>query len=282
MLVLLVAVVLLAALRCWKTLAIAVLALVLNLVQVAPVFTGHQAAARPGSPRLTIAHLNLQSRGGDLPAMQAWLASNPADIVVLLHCTGATARFLSAGSGAYRMVYPRVVGTNPSLRPIYDPPSPEVVVITDRSDVQATTPVEAGLPVNSVQITTDLGGQRIELLGVHTLSPGSGERHAVRNGELAAIADWLRTEPKPAIAFGDFNVTYFSPALQDLLHHAHATTSQLGFGVQATWPHQFRPAGIAIDQSVYTGRLTVVARQRGPSLGSEHRSLLVTYALAKP
>ena len=69
--------------------------------------------------------------------------------------------------------------------------------------------------------------------------------------------------------------------LRDLLDHAHATSSQLGFGIQATWPHQFRPAGIAIDQSVYTGDLTTVARHRGPSLGSEHRALIVTYALAR-
>ena len=78
----------LAALRCWKTLAVAVVALALNVSQVAPVFIGHQAAARPGSPTLTIAHLNLQSRIGDLPAMDQWLATRPADIVVFLHTAG--------------------------------------------------------------------------------------------------------------------------------------------------------------------------------------------------
>ncbi len=82
------------------------------------------------------------------------------------------------------------------------------------------------------------------------------------------------------MAFGDFNTTYYSPELADLLHRSGATSSQLGFGIQATWPHQFRPAGIAIDQSVYTGPITAVRRQRGPSLGSQHRALVVTYALA--
>ena len=84
-LVLGVGVVALAALRCWKTLAVAVLALALNASQVAPVFLDHQAAARPGSPTITIAHLNLQTRVGDLAAMDRWLATHPADIVVFLH-----------------------------------------------------------------------------------------------------------------------------------------------------------------------------------------------------
>ncbi len=76
-LVLGVGVIALAVLRCWKTLAVAVLALLLNASQVAPVFIGHQAAARPGSPTLTIAHLNLQSSTGDLPAMDRWLEHPP-------------------------------------------------------------------------------------------------------------------------------------------------------------------------------------------------------------
>ncbi len=76
-LVLTIAVVALAALRCWRTLIVAVLALGLNVGLVAPVFTGHQARRRPGSPTLTIAHLNLQSRTGDLPAMDQWLGPSP-------------------------------------------------------------------------------------------------------------------------------------------------------------------------------------------------------------
>ena len=98
MLVLMIAVVALAALRCWRTLLVAVLALGLNVVVVAPVFTGHQASAAPGSPSLTIAHLNLQSRIGDLPGIHRWLETKPADIVVFLHATEPTAE-LAAPTG---------------------------------------------------------------------------------------------------------------------------------------------------------------------------------------
>jgi len=277
-LVLAIAVVTLAVLRCWRSLAVAVVALALNVVVVAPVFTQHQAAPRSGSPTLTIAHLNLQSRTGDLAAMDRWLDSGPADVVVLLHTTDRTANHLAGGVGPYRMIYPVFAGLNNNLKRVYEP-SAEVIVVTDRPDVTASVPTLGGLPIDAVNIEARIGSTRVSLLGCHTLSPGTGARYDTRNEELDAIGRWLRSTRRPAIAFGDFNVTYYSPSFQHLLHLGHATSSQLGFGIQATWPHQFRPAGIAIDQSVYTGPITAVARYRGPSLGSEHRALIVRYAL---
>ncbi len=280
-LILALAAVALAVLRCWKTLVVAVLALALNAVLVAPVITGHQAAARPGSPTLTLAHLNLQSRVGDLPGLDRWLTTRPADIIVLLHTTVPTARHLDHGDGRYRMIYPRVIPDPANYGGVrFDPRGPEVIVLTDRTGVTAAAPTGAGLPSAAVQVTAHLGSQRITLLALHTLSPGTGARQDVRDQELKAVTRWLEAAPRPAVAFGDFNTTYYSPELADLLHGAHATSSQVGFGIQATWPHQFRPAGIAIDQSVYTGDITAISRYRGPSLGSEHRSLVVTYALA--
>ena len=279
-LLLAIGVVVLAALRCWRTLPVAVLALALNVVVVAPVFTGHQATAATGSPTLTIAHLNLQSRSGNLDDIHRWLESKPADIIVFLHTAEPTANSLAGGAGPYRMIYPLLAGFNNRDRPVYSP-SAEVIVVTDRTGVTASTPTATGLPIDAVDITATLGSQHLALLGLHTLSPGSSDRHSVRNEELDAVGQWLRTAQRPAIAFGDFNVTYYSPAFQHLLHVGRATSSQLGFGIQATWPHQFRPAGIAIDQSVYTGPITVIARFRGPSLGSEHRALIVRYALAR-
>ena len=97
--------------------------------------------------------------------------------------------------------------------------------------------------------------------------PPATERHDRRDTQLGAVAAWLEGGgPAPSIAFGDFNVTYYSPELQPLLDDTGARSSQLGFGLQATWPVQFRPAGIAIDQSIYTGALTAVAPPPRPEL----------------
>ena len=254
MLVLTIAVVALAALRCWRTLLVAVLALGLNVVVVAPVFTGHQAAAAPGSPSLTIAHLNLQSRIGDLPGIHRWLETKPADIIVFLHTAEPTANSLADGVGPYRMIYPVVRRPQqPTAGRVYGP-TPEVIVMTDQRGVTASAPTGAGLPDAAVTIDAHLGSledRAPRLPHPVARAPASATRCATPSSTRSA--SWLKSSPQPAIAFGDFNVTYYSPAFQHLLHLAHATSSQLGFGIQATWPHQFRPAGIAIDQSVYVG-----------------------------
>jgi len=272
------------ALRCWKTLPIALVALALNVWQVAPVYRDHQPAP-VGPARLTIAHINLQSSRGNVGEMKRWLAGHPADIVVVLDTQRDLATSVYQGVSGYSMVYPAVSGVTTNKKSNqssvqFSPRSAEVVVLTDIDGVTASKPTTPGLPAASVELQASIGDKHVNLLGLHTQSPTTPERHALRDVQLAAVDAWLRATPQPAIAFGDFNVTYYSPSFKQVLDDTGARSSQLGFGVQATWPVQFRPAGIGIDQSVYTGDLTAVRRRRGPSFGSEHRMLMVTYALA--
>jgi endonuclease/exonuclease/phosphatase (EEP) superfamily protein YafD len=305
--VLLVAVVALAILRIWWILPVAILSLALNATQVAPVYTHHQPLTAVNSPTLTIAHLNLQSNRGDLPGIINWLGGRPADIVVILDTKFDLANAVHDGVNGYRMIYPRMktivpsTTTTPSATPTtvpgrknknqasrtgntltFEPRGAEVVVLTDRDGVTADAPSIVGLPESVVELHATIGDQPVALLGLHTQPPTTLLNHDRRNRQLDAVTTWLANAPQPAIAFGDFNVTYYSPYLRRLLHRSGASSSQLGFGVQASWPIQFRLAGIGIDQSVYTGNVTPIARQRGPSFGSEHRSLIVTYALAAP
>ena len=164
--------------------------------------------------------------------------------------------------------------------PLFDPRGAELVVLSARDGVTAQIPDIRDLPESAIEIHTTLGDQAVSLLGLHTQSPTTSLNHDRRDRHLAGVTTWLQQASQPAIAFGDFNVTYYSPYFQQLLDRSGAHSSQLGFGIQASWPVQFRPAGIGIDQSVYTGGVTPISRQRGPSFGSEHRVLIVTYARA--
>ena len=312
-LVLAAAVVALAVLRLWWLVPVAVIGLALNVTQVAPVYTGHQPAARADSPTLTVAHLNLQSNTADVPGMTQWLHGRPADIVVVLSTQPDLAIALHDGVDGYRMIFPVVTvvaappagprhnkGTTTSTTSTnsassttsttsasstatnleFDPPSAEVVVFTDRPEVTASRPTTGGLPGSAVELRASIGAQPVTLLALHTQSPTTEVNHRRRDAQLDTVTTWLQQTPAPAVAFGDFNVTAYSPNLRRLIERSGARSSQAGFGVQATWPVQFRPAGIGIDQSIYTGGLTAVARSRGPSFGSEHRVLIVTYAIA--
>jgi endonuclease/exonuclease/phosphatase (EEP) superfamily protein YafD len=274
----------LALLRYPRMLVVAVVALAINLGQVAPVYLRHQPAVAADSATLTIAHINLQSSMGDVSAILDWVAGHPADVVVILETNSVLINSAVRGIGDYRMVYPHVLDNGPgdSGRPTIqlDPANSEVVVLAARGDITAAKPDQPGLPQSAVEVHASIGGRPVALLGLHTESPTTAARHTLRDRQLDAVAAWLQTAPDPAIAFGDFNVTYYSPVFRRLLERSATRSSQLGFGVQATWPVGVRAAGIAIDQSVYKGALTAVGRRRGPSLGSEHRVLIVTYALA--
>jgi len=276
----------LALLRCWRVLAVAVIALALNVGQVAPVYTDHQPDALADSPTLSIAHVNLQSSMGDIPAITDWLTGHPADVVVIFDTNRVLIDTVTRGVDGYRMIYPRLAGINTDTKgrqtTRLDPPSSELVVVTDRDDITADVPHHPGLLDAAVELHTAIGGQIVTMLGLHTESPTNAVRHATRDRQLDAVASWLQAATDPAIAFGDFNITYFSPTFRRLLEQSGTRSSQLGFGVQATWPAGFRPVGVGIDQSIYKGPITVVARRRGPVLGSEHRVLIVTYALASP
>ena len=279
----LLAAVTLAALRRPRLAALVTVGLALNLWQVAPVFTRSQGAAREGSDMLTVAHLNLQGHVKDGAQVQAWLRTRPADVVTLLDVGSYLGNQLSNDSGGYRVVYYRLAPalTAPkSGGKVGDLISPGAMVLTTRADVTARLAPAGDLPRSSVEIDARIGDHPVRMLGLHTAAPTSATRHDRRDTQLGAVAAWLKAGTGPSIAFGDFNVTWYSPELRHVLDDTGARSSQLGFGLEATWPVPVRPAGIAIDQSIYTGPLTAVARRRGPSFGSEHRTLIVTYALA--
>jgi len=249
----------------------------LNVWQVAPVYTRSQPSVAASSATLSIAHLNLQSHVKDAAGLRNWLGTRPADVVVLLDVGGYMADQLIRDPSGYRPVFFLPARADDPGGNLTDS---GVMVLTIRPDVTAVTPTTEGLPRSSVEIAARLGDHPVRLLGLHTTAPTSSARHERRDTQLDAVAHWLVADPTPSIAFGDFNVTWYSPALRGVLDHSGARSSQLEFGIQATWPVPVRPAGIAIDQSIYTGPLTAITRTRGPSFGSEHRALIVTYAWA--
>jgi len=249
----------------------------LNVWQVAPVYTRSQPSVAASSATLSIAHLNLQGHVKDGPALKRWLGTRPADVVVLLDIGGYLADQLIRDPSGYRPVFVQPAPTGSPGSKIIDS---SLMVLTTRPDVTAVASTTEGLPRSSVEIAARLGDHPVRLLGLHTTAPTSSARHGRRDTQLDAVAHWLVADPTPSIAFGDFNVTWYSPALRSVLDRTDARSSQLGFGIQATWPVPVRPAGIAIDQSIYTGPLTAITRTRGPSFGSEHRALIVTYAWA--
>jgi endonuclease/exonuclease/phosphatase (EEP) superfamily protein YafD len=264
-----------AALGLRKPVAAVVLALaaVVAFVPVLPLFRGQAAPPAPGVAPLTIAHQNAQGGFGEPWDFLAYLATDAPDILVVLEPTPYWGPILAEGAPAagYQLVVPDA------------PPSEERVMVLSRvplTDVQVHPADD--LPPASVEMTAQIGGQDVHLLAIHTQSPLTPNRWALRNSQLDAATRWAQETDGPAAVFGDFNVTPWSPEFTRMLDQMDMVSSSDGHGIQLSWYFHGRQPGLAlpIDHLLHTDDLTTTSRRVDDSLGSEHGVLVVSLAPA--
>jgi endonuclease/exonuclease/phosphatase (EEP) superfamily protein YafD len=70
---------------------------------------------------------------------------------------------------------------------------------------------------------------------------------------------------------GDLNATPWSPRLQALLADARLVDSQVGHGLQPSYPAARGRLGLTIDHILHTREPTTVERELGPNFASDHR-----------
>jgi endonuclease/exonuclease/phosphatase (EEP) superfamily protein YafD len=122
-----------------------------------------------------------------------------------------------------------------------------------------------------VEVVLDLDGRPVHILAAHPVSPQTSARAAQRNRALDRLAARATALDAATVVMGDLNATPWSPNLQKLLETGELVDSQVGFGLQASYPAARGRLGIAIDHVLHSQELTTVARELGPSFGSDHR-----------
>jgi endonuclease/exonuclease/phosphatase (EEP) superfamily protein YafD len=133
-----------------------------------------------------------------------------------------------------------------------------------------------------VEVVVDLDSQPIHVLATHAVSPLTADRAAQRDRILARLAVRAKEHGSPVVVVGDLNATPWSPKLQEMLLEAELIDSQVGFGLQPSFPAARGRLGLAIDHVLHSTDLTTVARQLGPSFGSDHRMVHAQLAPAAP
>jgi endonuclease/exonuclease/phosphatase (EEP) superfamily protein YafD len=124
-----------------------------------------------------------------------------------------------------------------------------------------------------IEIVADLDGQPVHVIAAHPVSPLTPARAAQRDRALRRLATRAAADDAPTVVMGDLNATPWSPDLQQLLASGDLRDSQVGFGLQPSYPAPLGPVGIAIDHVLHSPELTTVLRALGPSFGSDHRIL---------
>jgi len=241
------------------------LSVVVNALLIVPLYRGRPDVS-PDAPVVTIAHVNMQGGRGDAGAFVEALAARTADVFVVLEPDSTWLAPVLARPSGYRLV---------------NGPSPSSAWVVTRLPVRDVVhPLDPDLPEASIAFTVDAPGGAIRVLGLHTRSPVTPAENRRRDQALDAVARWRAQQAGAVVVVGDLNATPWSAAFRSLLDDTGLQSSQTGFGIDASFPARLWPVAIPIDHSLHTPDLVVADRHLGPTFGSSHRSLFVTYAPA--
>jgi endonuclease/exonuclease/phosphatase (EEP) superfamily protein YafD len=109
------------------------------------------------------------------------------------------------------------------------------------------------------------------IMGLHLSRPVTSLLVAIQRGAFAATIDVLRRYPDDAhIVLGDFNMTPWTRRYRDLLARANLIDSAVGRFPAPTWGPRGWLHILPIDHILHSRNVTVLERQVGPDLGSDH------------
>jgi len=223
-----------------------------------------------GGPAFTVVTANLQYSNHDTGRFRDWLASNPADLVVLQEVTGAWAGALSQVSG-----YPQR-----QLLVREDPYGIGVLSRWPLRSVERRDFAGDGLPSLSGDLV--MQGQSVRFLALHTHWPILPGLAASRDRSLDAAAGLVRAGDGPAAVLGDLNLTAYSPVFARFLESAGLRDASDEPRWSPTWMAGFWPLALRIDHVLVTPDLCVERVEVGPSIGSDHRPVIARLRLASP
>jgi len=258
---------LLAALLAWRRAAVpAVLALVVGGWHLLPGLassSGAVASQACTGPAFTVATANVQFSNERREALRAWLATQPADFLVIQEVTAAwTAELESQAIYPYRHIVPRE--------------DPYGLALLSRWPLESVTLVDlAGDGLPSLAGVVDAGGRRIRFVGVHTHWPLTPAMAAARDEALRGAAMIARASDLPVVLLGDLNLTPDSPAFERLLEQAGLQDAMHGRGWHPTWLAGFWPLALRIDHVLVSAGLCIDRADVGPPIGSDHRPVVV-------
>ncbi|MBN2498040.1 MAG: endonuclease/exonuclease/phosphatase family protein [Deltaproteobacteria bacterium] len=217
--------------------------------------------------KLRLLLLNVHTSNARHDAVLDLLREEDPDLIVLLEIDARWAQALSA----LRERYPHFA----------ERPRPDNFGIAAYSRI-ATRSMrfeDIGADVPSIVAELDADGAPATVIGTHTMPPVSAWNAAQRNQQLEALAGRAREIRGPAILLGDLNASSWSPFFGDLIDASGLRDSREGFGVQASWPDGLLLLMVPIDHCLVSKGVGVLDRRVGPSVGSDHRPIVVDVVL---
>jgi endonuclease/exonuclease/phosphatase (EEP) superfamily protein YafD len=131
----------------------------------------------------------------------------------------------------------------------------------------------------SIVATVSVGRNRVDLLLTHVHTPFAGSIH---QRQLAALADARERLGDHIAVCGDFNAVPWSHAVRKLASTAQLQSTHPRYGINGTWPAGIPLLRLPIDNCLISEGLTLLDREVGPDVGSDHLPLIIRLAIDRP
>ena len=245
--------------------------LVVGLVNVAlivPLYFGSPAEAT-GGESISLVSFNVEASGVARERVMRWIDGTNADVVFILESSAEWEQSSTSAAADYAIQSELPEGRKFGI----------TVLTKNDVDTELLRLGSGRDPVMRVEMS--LEDRPLVIYAFHARPATSESGAEMRNSLLEQVAELVDDEADPVIVIGDLNATPWSSAFRNLKSDAALINSLDGFGLQPSWPGDL-PFGltIPIDHMLHTSELTTVDRSVGPSLGSDHRPLLVTVGRA--
>lgn len=238
-----------------------------NLVTVLPLYAGSPGPSDPAAPSIRVMSFNLLSTNERFSEVIDYIRTVDPDLVLLHEASRPWEVAVEAAGLDYEVVRPRadhlIFGT---------------LVLVRGEELRVISHGFAEAQPRAVEITYRPRGwpESVSALGVHALAPTDERRALLRDAQVGFAASWAAGQDGAFIVLGDLNVTPWSWAFRDMLASTDLRNSQLGFGLQASFPvTTWWVLRVPIDHLLHSPALRVRDRQLGPPMGSDHFPLLV-------
>lgn len=257
----------------WRTGAVALLGLTLNVAVLlthagSPSFSLAGVAA---PPLLRVVSLNLLQGNEEFEAVEKFVRGSGADVVVFQEVSPPWGALLQRLTDQYPQHLIRARKDSKGA------------ALLSKLPLRGTTfeemPGQEQIGAVTAEVQTAAGP--VKIFGIHSHKPtrakgAVSQRHYFQ--WLSKRSAQVRSGGVPVIVLGDFNSTPWAVAFRQFVAESQLLDTSHGVVLGATW-NVLLPHRLMIDHAFISPGLRLVRRQVGPAVGSDHRPLMVDLAL---
>jgi endonuclease/exonuclease/phosphatase (EEP) superfamily protein YafD len=209
--------------------------------------------------RVFVISMNVHRVNDDATAAVAYLRDRQPDVVAVLEVDAdwATALDGLADLFPHRVIRPRIDNFGIALLSRWPLDDVEIVAFS-----------ETGFPSILATVRRPAGDFRI--IATHPYPPFNARCTDQLVTHLDGVASAAAASSLPCLVAGDFNAAPWSRPYRRLVARSGLVDSALGRGVQATWHAHLPAPRIPIDHVLVPPEATVLRREVGPDIGSDH------------